>query len=60
MSTGINCTPSQIIGWFTDSEKCIMHNNPTPLEVVHRNLTSDQIDELIELGLKRFSQVPLI
>ena len=60
MSAGINCTPSRIIGWFTDSEKCIMHKNTTPLEVVHRNLTSDQIDELEELGLKRFSQVPLI
>ena len=53
MITGINCTPSRIIGWFTDSEKCIMHKNTTPLEVVHRNLTSDQLDELIEIGQKR-------
>jgi|688.fasta_scaffold866063_2 hypothetical protein len=56
MSDGVNCTPSRIIGWFTDSEKCIMHGNITELEVIHRNLTSDQLDELIELGLARANQ----
>jgi len=56
MSDGVNCTPGRIIGWFTDSEKCIMHKNTTPLEVVHRNLTSDQLDELMELGLARANQ----
>jgi hypothetical protein len=56
MSDGVNCTPSRIIGWFTDGEKCIMHKNTTPLEVVHRNLTSDQLDELMELGLARANQ----
>ena len=56
MSSGINCTPSRIIGWFTDSEKCIMYGNTTELEVVHRNLTSDQLDELMELGLARANQ----
>lgn len=56
MNDGINCTPSRIIGWFTDSEKCVMHKNTTPLEVIHRNLTSNQLDELIELGLARANQ----
>jgi len=56
MGDGVNCTPGRIIGWFTDSEKCIMHKNTTPLEVVHRNLTSDQLDELMELGLARANQ----
>ncbi len=56
MGDGVNCTPSRIISWFTDSEKCIMHGNITELEVIHRNLTSDQLDELIELGLARANQ----
>jgi hypothetical protein len=33
-----------------------MHGNTTELEVVHRNLTSDQLDELMELGLARANQ----
>lgn len=53
--SGINCTPSRIISWFTDSEKCIMHKNTTPLEVVYRNLTLEQIDNLIEIGKERLN-----
>ena len=54
MSQGINCTPSKIIQWFTDSEKCLMHSNTAPVEVLQINLSNDQIDELIKKGKKKF------
>ncbi|MDA0753928.1 MAG: hypothetical protein O3A49_04555 [Candidatus Marinimicrobia bacterium] len=50
MSDSINCNPSKIIKWFTDGEKCLMHSNTSPIEIIETNLTSDQIDQLIERG----------
>lgn len=52
MSQSINCTPSKIIQWFTDGEKCLMHSNIAPVEVLQINLSNDNIDELIEKGKK--------
>ena len=52
MSQGINCTPSKIIQWFTDSEKCLMHPNTSSFEIIQINLSNDQIDDLIEKGKK--------
>ena len=50
MSHGINCTPSKIIQWFTDSEKCLMHSNISSLEIVQISLSNDQLDALIKQG----------
>lgn len=50
MSQGINCTPSKIIQWFTDSEKCLMHSNTSSLEIVQISLSNDQLDALIKQG----------
>jgi hypothetical protein len=50
MPQGINCTPSKIIQWFTDGEKCLMHSNTAPVEVVQINLSNDQLDALIKKG----------
>lgn len=52
MSQGINCTPSKIIQWFTDSEKCLMHSNTSFLEVIEISLSNDQLDSLIKQGEK--------
>jgi len=52
MSQGINCTPSKIIQWFTDSEKCLMHSNIASVEIVQINLSNDQLDFLIKQGEK--------
>lgn len=52
MPQGINCTPSKIIQWFTDSEKCLMHSHTAPVEIVQIYLSEDQLDALIEQGKK--------
>ena len=48
MSQGINCTPAKIIQWFTDSERCLMHSNTTPIKIIQINLSENQLDALIE------------
>ena len=57
MSQGINCTPSKIIQWFTDSEKCVMHSNTSSFEVVQISLSNDQLDALIKQGEKISNQL---
>lgn len=52
MSQGINCTPAKIIQWFTDSERCLMHSNTTPIKIIQINLSENQLDALIEQGKK--------
>ena len=57
MSQGINCTPSKIIQWFTDSEKCVMHSNISSFEVVQISLSNAQLDALIKQGEKISNQL---
>ena len=49
----LNVTVKGVLGWFGESERCIMHNNVVDLPVQHINLSNDDINELIERGLAR-------
>ena len=57
MSHGINCTPSKIIQWFTDGEKCLMHSNTVSVDIIQINLSNDQLDSLIKQGEKITNQL---
>ena len=49
----LNVTVKRVLGWFGESERCIMHKNVVDVPVQHINLSNDDINELIERGLAR-------
>lgn len=50
----VNITIQNVIGWFHDSEKCVMHHNITELPVEQINLSKEQLDVLILQGGGRY------
>lgn len=49
----LNVNIKNVLGWFGESERCIMHNNVVDIPIRQINLSYDDINELIERGLAR-------
>jgi hypothetical protein len=43
----LNITIKTVLGMFGESERCIMHKNIAPVEVIQKFLTNDELDRLI-------------
>lgn len=43
----VNVTIKTVLGMFSESERCIMHKNTSPVDVVEKFLTNDELDKLI-------------
>jgi hypothetical protein len=43
----LNVTIKTVMDMFGESERCIMHKNTAPVEVIQKFLTNDELDELI-------------
>jgi len=43
----LNVTIKTVLDMFGESERCIMHKNTAPVEVIQKFLTNDELDELI-------------
>jgi len=50
MKKSLNVNVSQIVKWFMDEERCVMHNNTTEMQVTQINLSNDALDKLISQG----------
>lgn len=46
----VNVNIRNVLGWFRDGERCIMHNNTTELPVTQINLSEADLDDLILRG----------
>ncbi len=47
----MNVTIKNVLGWFGESERCIMHKNVVEVPVQYKYLSHDDINDLIERGL---------
>ena len=43
----VNITIKTVLDMFGESERCIMHKNIAPVEVLEKFLTNDELDKLI-------------
>ena len=43
----LNITIKTVLGMFGESERCIMHKNIAPINIVEKFLTNDDLDILI-------------
>ena len=43
----LNITIKTVMDMFGESERCIMHKNTAPVEVIQKFLTNNELDELI-------------
>jgi hypothetical protein len=43
----VNVTIKTVMDMFGESERCIMHKNTSPVDVVEKFLTNDELDKLI-------------
>ena len=43
----LNVTIKTVLDMFGESERCIMHKNTAPVEVIQKFLTNNELDELI-------------
>jgi hypothetical protein len=43
----LNVTIKTVLDMFGESERCIMHKNTEPVEVIQKFLTNDELDNLI-------------
>ena len=46
----VNVTIRNVLGWFRDSERCVMHTNVQEIPVTQINLSAEQLDDLVLRG----------
>ena len=46
----VNVTIRNVLGWFQDGERCVMHKNVVPIPVNQINLSEGDLDDLILRG----------
>jgi hypothetical protein len=48
----VNITIKTVLDMFGESERCIMHKNTAPIDIIEKFLTNDELDALVGKSLK--------
>ena len=43
----VNVTIKTVLDMFGESERCIMHKNTAPVDVIEKFMTNEELDQLI-------------
>ena len=43
----VNITIKTVLDMFGESERCIMHKNTAPVDVIEKFMTNEELDQLI-------------